>query len=100
MEYPLPSGASTVAVAEAKATFGECLRRAERGASVVVTRHGTKVAAIVSVDDYERLMRLKAAGPPGGLASVAGGWRDTDDLVDAILGVRRTRSRRSRRMDR
>lgn len=96
MEYPPPSEASTLAVAEAKATFGECLRRAERGAPVVVTRHGTRVAAIVSVDDYERLLRLKAAGPQGGLASVAGGWKDSDGLVDAILSVRRTEPRRRR----
>lgn len=89
-----------MAVAEAKATFGECLRRAERGAPVVVTRHGTRVAAIVSVDDYERIVRLKAAGPQGGLASVAGGWKDADDLVDAILSIRRTRPRRSPMSDR
>ncbi len=61
-----------------------------------MTRHGTRVAAIVSVDDYERLLRLKAAGPQGGLASVAGGWKDSDGLVDAILSVRRTEPRRRR----
>lgn len=96
MKYPPASESNTLAVAEAKATFGECLRRAEHGAPVVVTRHGTRVAAIVSVEDYDRLLRLKAAGPPGGLASVAGGWAESDELVEAILSVRRTRSRRPR----
>jgi prevent-host-death family protein len=97
MKYPPPSDSGTLAVAEAKATFGECLRRAEHGTPVVVTRHGTRVAAIVSVEDYDRLVRFKAAGPPGGLASVAGGWTGSDDLVEAILSVRRTRLRRPRR---
>lgn len=97
MKYPEPRGeAGTLAVAEAKATFGECLRRAEAGTPIVVTRHGRSVAAIVSVEDYERLIRLRAAGPPGGLASVAGGWKDSDGLVDAILSVRRTEPRRRR----
>jgi prevent-host-death family protein len=94
MKYPDPSPAPLLAVAEAKASFGECLRQAERGESVVVTRHGRTVAAIVSMADYERLTRLKAAGPRGGLASLAGGWRGSDDLVDAVLSVRRIRPRR------
>jgi prevent-host-death family protein len=94
MKYPNPSPASLLAVAEAKASFGSCLRQAERGESVVVTRHGKTVAAIVSMEDYERLRRLRAAGPEGGLASLAGGWKGSDDLVEAALSVRRSGPRR------
>ena len=60
----------------------------------MVTLHGKTVAAIVSMEDYERLERLKAAGPQGGLASLAGGWNGSDDLVEAALSVRRSRPRR------
>jgi prevent-host-death family protein len=100
MKYPEPSRASLLAVAEAKASFGECLRQAERGEPVVVTRHGRTVAAIVSMEDYERLVRLKAAGPQGGLASLAGGWRGSDGLVEAALSVRRGRPRSVARLGR
>jgi len=96
MKYPDVDSAS-LPVAEAKATFGECLRQAERGAPVIVTRHGKTVAAIVSMEDYERLRRLRAAGPEGGLASLAGGWKGSDALVDAVLGTRRSRGRRGAR---
>ena len=93
MEYPDPSSHRIIAVAEAKASFAECLRDAERGEAVVVTRHGKTVAAIVSLDDYNALSRIKAAGPQGGLASLAGGWKDSDDLVAAVRSTRRSRPR-------
>ena len=94
MKFPEPSHGPLLAVAEAKASFGACLRQAERGEPVVVTRHGKTVAAIVSMEDYERLRRLRAAGPEGGLASLAGGWKGSDDLVEAALSVRRSGPRR------
>jgi len=98
MKYPEIDPPS-LAVAEAKAAFGECLRQAERGEPVVVTRHGRTVAAIVSMEDFERLRRLRAAGPDRGLASVAGGWKGSDDLVEAVGQVRRTPARRAPRLD-
>ena len=84
-----------LAVAEAKAVFADCLRQAERGDPVVVTRHGKAVAAIVSLEDYQALARLKAAGPEGGLASLAGGWQGSDALVTAALSTRRSRPRKA-----
>lgn len=95
MDYSEPPPQRVLAVAEAKAAFAECLRQAERGETVIVTRHGKTVAAIVSLEDYDALARIKAAGPPGGLASLAGGWKGSDDLVAAVRGTRRSRPRRA-----
>lgn len=83
-----------LAVAEAKARFAECLRDAEEGRSVLISRHGKPVAAMVSVSDFEQIGRLRAAGPEAGLASLAGGWKGSDDLVESVLHVRRTAGRR------
>jgi prevent-host-death family protein len=90
MEYPPLDSGRVLAVAEAKAAFADSLRHAEHGESVIVTRHGKRVAAIVSLADYEALTRLKAAGPQGGLARLAGGWAGSDELVDAVRSIRRS----------
>jgi len=82
-------------VAEAKAHFADCLRSAERGDPVVITRHGKAVAAVVAAEDLERLERLRAAGPEGGLASVAGGWEGSEDVAVAIRRSKRSKPRRS-----
>jgi prevent-host-death family protein len=82
-------------VAEAKAHFADCLRSAERGEPVVITRHGKAVAAVVAAEDLERLERLRAAGPEGGLASVAGGWEGSEDVAVATRRSRRSKPRRS-----
>jgi prevent-host-death family protein len=82
-------------VAEAKAHFADCLRAVEAGGAVVITRHGREIAALVSARDLEKLSRLRAAGPEGGLAAVAGGWPGSDTLVETIsASSRRRRSRR------
>jgi hypothetical protein len=60
----------------------------------VITRHGKPVAALVRAEDAERLERLRAAGPEGGLASLAGGWEGSEDLAATISEVRR-RGRRA-----
>ncbi len=78
-------------VAEAKAHFADCLRSAERGDAVVITRHGKAVAAVVAAEDLERLERLRAAGPEGGLASVAGGWEGSEDVAESIRRTKRSR---------
>jgi prevent-host-death family protein len=82
-------------VAEAKAHFADCLRSAERGDPVVITRHGKPVAAVVAAEDLERLERLRSAGPEGGLASLAGGWKGSEDLAAAIREIKRSTPRRS-----
>jgi len=74
----------TVSIAKAKAMLARWVRAAEDGEYVIITRHGTPVAALVRVEDVERLEQLRAAGPAGGLASLAGGWEDSDELVRSI----------------
>ena len=74
----------SISVAEAKATFSECIRKVESGLPVLITRHGKSVAALVSPDDLEHLERLRKAGPEGGLVSIAGGWEGSEDLVDIL----------------
>jgi prevent-host-death family protein len=86
--------ASTLTAAKAKAEFAECVRRAEAGESVVITRHGKPVAALVSSARLDELERLRSAGPSAGLASVLGGWAGSDDLVAQLSRIRRSRSRR------
>ena len=83
-----------LSVAEAKATFSECIREVEAGFSVIITRHGRPVAALVRADDLEQLDRLRKAGPEGGLASIAGGWKGSEELADPLDRYAR-RGRRS-----
>ena len=82
-----------LSVAEAKATFSEQVRSAEQGTPVLITRHGKAVAALVPADDLETLNRLRAAGPAGGLASLAGGWEGSDELVRLIQESPRAQGR-------
>ncbi len=73
-----------ISVAEAKATFSECIRQAEAGSSVLITRHGKPVVAIVRLSELEHLERLRKAGSESGLASIAGGWQDSEELVKIL----------------
>jgi prevent-host-death family protein len=81
-------------VAEAKARFADCLRAAERGEPTVIKRHGKPVAALVRHADLEKLERLRAAGPAGGLASLAGGWEGSEELVKELAAQPRSRGRK------
>jgi prevent-host-death family protein len=80
-------------VSEVKARFSEYVRAAQGGQPVVITRPGRAVAAIVRFEELETLQRLRVAGPGGGLASVAGGWEDSDDLVRILETSSRVGSR-------
>lgn len=83
-----------LSVAEAKATFSAAIRTAEEGEPVVITRHGKPVAALVRPEELEHLARLRATGPEGGLASLAGGWEDSDELAELLETRRRNHRRR------
>ena len=82
-----------LSVAEVKATFSACVRRAEAGRSLLITRHGKAVAALVRAEDLEQLERLRAAGPEGGLTNLVGGWEGSDELVDVLHDSRRSAAR-------
>jgi len=71
----------SISVAEAKATFSECIRQVEAGSPVLITRHGKPVAALVRPGELDHLELLRKAGPEGGLASIAGGWEGSEDLA-------------------
>ena len=81
-------------IVDAKAHFAQCVREAERGEAVVLTRHGKSVAAIVPIDLVEELARLRAAGPAGGLASISGGWRGSEEVAEKALEYGRSVGRR------
>lgn len=83
----------TISAANAKATFAECLRSAERGETVVVTRHGRPVAAIVAPSDWEQIARLRSADPMSGLGGLVGAFDDADEFVEALDGINRSSQR-------
>lgn len=89
----------SLSVAQIKATLAEQIRSAEFGEPVIITRHGKAVAAIVGADDLETLERLRASGPQGGLASIAGGWKGSEDLVNFLSTSRRLGNRTSPSLD-
>ena len=76
----------SISVAEAKATFSDCIREVEAGSSLIITRHGKPVVALVRLTDVENLERLRKAGPQGGLAGIAGGWEGSEELADILDG--------------
>jgi prevent-host-death family protein len=88
-----------VSVAEVKATLSEQIREAEHGRTVLITRRGRPVAALVSADELLRLRRLQSAGPEGGLASVAGGWKDSEELANLLDASPRSGKRATPRLD-
>ena len=77
----------TLSAASVKAKLGECLRLVEAGDTVVITRYGKPVAALVDPEDLEAVQRLRAAGPDTGLAGMIGLWEDGDELADAVDDV-------------
>jgi prevent-host-death family protein len=82
-----------IPIAEAKAKLSECIRRAEGGEVILLTRHGRAAVALISASDAEQVERLRAAGPDKGLAGLAGGWPGSDELVDLIKEHRRSKPR-------
>ena len=84
-----------LSVAEAKTHLSDYIRQVEHGNSILITRHGKPVAALVSAEALEHIERLRKAGPQAGLASLAGGWQNSEELIRAIAHTPRTRPRKS-----
>jgi prevent-host-death family protein len=81
----------TITAVEAEAHLSDWLHAAESGDTVLVTRDGRPVAALVSTEDLATLQRIRAAGPGAGLAGLAGRYSDGDELaqeLDAIVAAR------------
>lgn len=86
--------ARSLSIVEAKTHLSGCIREVEKGKSVLITRHGKAVAALVPADVLEHVDRLKKAGPQGGLASLAGGWKGSEELVSLLKRTKRTKPRK------
>ena len=91
--------ASSVTVAAAKARFAACVRAAEQGGILMITKHGRPVAALVPAEDAEELKRLRSAGPSSGLAGLAGGWPHSEELTADVLKTPRGPVRRAPRLE-
>jgi prevent-host-death family protein len=86
--------AKNLSIVEAKTHLSDCIREVEKGRFVLITRHGKAVAALVPAEILEHVERLKKAGPRGGLASLAGGWKGSEDLVCLLGRSKRTKPRK------
>lgn len=83
--------AKRYSVAEARNQLAAIVHRVERGATVELTRRGTPVAVMLSLDEYRRLTR-----PRGDLVDALAAFRATADLealdLDGALRGARDRS--------
>ena len=84
---------SRLSAAKAKAQLSECIRKAENGESVIITRHGRPVAALVGGDRIAEVTGQRSRGGAAGLASLAGGWEGSAELVKALRTLHRTAPR-------
>ena len=82
--------ARSVSVADAESHFEEWVREAEAGERVVITRHGRPVVAMVPARQMADLPQDLATGPERGLASLAGGWEGSEELVERVTELRRS----------
>ena len=91
--------ARRVSAAQAKSQLAECLRKAESGEPVIITRHGKPVAVLIGGDRMALIERRGSRRGGGGLADLAGGWEGSGDLVKALAKARRTQARHATRLD-
>ena len=89
--------ARRVTAAQAKSELAECIRKAESGEAVIITRHGKPVAVLVGADRMA-LIGEAGAGRGAGLVALAGGWKGSEDLVRALAKLRRSRARHTIRL--
>ena len=88
-----------ISLAEAKATLSECVRDVEKGEMLVIKRHGKPVAALVQPQDLDNIVRLRKAGPEGGLSSLSGGWEGSEELVRILEESKRYGHREEEQLD-
>ena len=88
-----------ISLAEAKATLSECVRDVEKGEMLVIKRHGKPVAALVQPQDLDNILRLRKAGPEGGLSSLSGGWEGSEELVRILEESKRYGHREEEQLD-
>ncbi len=80
-------------IAEAKAHFSQCVKSAEGGETVVITRYGRAAAAVVSA---KYLAELEASGRKGpahrGLAALVGRFPDGAEFAAEVERTARERT--------
>jgi prevent-host-death family protein len=90
----------SVPIAEIEAHPRSWFRAAEAGESILVTRQGRPVAALVPAAKLEQQEQEMASQPESGagLAGLAGGWEGSDELVKLVGRNRRSRRRSHQRI--
>lgn len=81
-----------IAVSEAKENLPRYLREIRTGESVLITRYGRPVAALVSLESLARLEESSEEAPEKGLAGLAQRWSDGDQLADDMARLTRRRT--------
>ncbi len=79
---------SKISAAKAKARFSSLVAEvAHGGKHFIIERRGKPVAALVSIDDLQRLEEGQViATAPGGALAMVGAWQDAgDDLLDTLI---------------
>ena len=76
-----------VTLTRVRSSFSGFVRKAEAGEPVVITRYGEPVAAMISMTQMEQFQELSTE-PARGLASLAGGWEGSEELVERLAEVR------------
>jgi prevent-host-death family protein len=72
-------------IAEAKAHFSECVKSAEGGETVLITRYGRAAAAVVSAKYLAELETKGRKGPAQrGLAALVGRFPDGAELASEV----------------
>lgn len=91
--------AEILGVAEAKRRFSELIDRVRRGERFLVSRRGKPAVALVPPEQ----MPDESEPSPAGLAAIAGGLADWDELDDVVAGIylsrRRARDRAAPELD-
>lgn len=80
----LTSMPKTLSTAEVKAHLSESIDIALEEGSVIITRYGKPIAALVSYEDLAQLQRLRSAKETGKLANLAKNWEDSEEFAEIL----------------
>ena len=89
-----------LSIKEVKSALPGCILEVEKGEPLLITSEGRPVAALVRPQDLERLERLQETSAEAGLASLAGGWDGSDELVHHLQASSRIGRREVADLDR
>jgi prevent-host-death family protein len=82
MSYIEETMSKAMTIAEAKSRFSDCVRSAESGEIVLITRYGRPAAAVVSAKYLAELERLRRKGPASqGLSALIGRFPDGEEFA-------------------